>query len=1100
MSKTSDSNPNLISVSEIKPARAQSQAVEAVRRQLKEAKGPKFWRTLEELSGKEEAAFGELLEREFPRQHSEWIDPVSRRSFLKLAGASMAMAGLAGCTRQPLEQILPYVRQPEELIPGKPIFYATAMPFAGYALPLLVETHEFRPTKVEGNPQHVCSLGATDLFAQASILNLYDPDRSTVLTEKGEPRPWGEFLGRMRGRVEYHKANGGAGLRFLSGSVSSPTLGSQMKAIQQIFPQSRWHRWDPVHRDGARAGSQLALGGYYDPQYKFDVADRVVSLDADFLSGAWFPGFVRYARDFMSRRKLAGTEMSRFYMVESSPTTTGAKADHKLAVKQSEVEKIARALAAKVGAMPALIQIEKPKRGIVLDGERDLLRRMAERSEELARLTAEQQKWVDVVAADLAQNRGKSLVVGGEFQSATVNALAHAINAALGNVGKTVTYTDPVEIDPVEHTQSIHDLADDINAGKVETLIILGGNPAYDAPADLKLQDALNRLLTNPDKKTPDPVTVHLANFHNETTDYAHWHVNEAHYLESWGDARAHDGTASIIQPMILPLYDGKTAHEILAIFTDQPGMSGYDMLQAYWRSQHTGDDFDKWWRRSLHDGYISGSAFPAKAVTARLGALPESPAVNVPGGGGEAVEVMFRPDPTIYDGSFLNNSWLQETPKPLSRTTWDNVAMISPAMAERMGLPMLGQYSGDHQSDEQRVIEINLEGRSVEAPYWPQPGHPDHAVTLFLGYGPQKSGRVGTDEKTGAGRGYNAYKARTLTAQYTGAGTLKSTVTEIEGKNGEKKAVEHIKYHSIAVTQGHFKMEERAPVRVATWEDYKKNPKFAHENPDEEPQDKSTSDEESLYPDFRRSDKGFYQNYAWGMAIDLNSCVGCQACAVACQSENNISVVGKEQVQRGREMQWIRIDAYYEGNDAANPSVYFQPVPCMQCENAPCEPVCPVAATTHSTEGLNDMVYNRCVGTRYCSNNCPYKVRRFNFLLFADFETPSLKMMRNPDVSVRSRGVMEKCTYCVQRINAARIASEKEERSIRDGDILTACQQVCPAGAITFGDINDPNSRVSKLKADSRNYQLLAELNTRPRTTYIAAVRNPNPELPENP
>jgi MoCo/4Fe-4S cofactor protein with predicted Tat translocation signal len=1050
MSKTSDSHPDLIAVTEIKPAGAQSEAVEALRKELAGATGPKYWRTLEELTGKHEAAFGELLEREFPRQHSEWIDPVSRRNFLKLAGASMALAGLAGCTKQPLEQILPYVRQPEELVPGKPIFYATAMPFAGYALPLLVETHEYRPTKIEGNPQHACSSGATDLFAQASIYNLYDPDRSNVITYKSELRPWGDFLAAMRSRVGYHKANGGAGLRFLSGPVSSPTLGSQMKAIQQIFPQAKWHRWDPVHRDGTREGSKAAFGAYYDAQYKFDAADVVVSLDADFLSGSWFPGFVRYARDFMSRRKLAdqSQKMNRLYVAESSPTTTGAKADHKLGLRPSEVEKVARALAAKIGVSAS----------------------------PTGALSPEQQKWVDVVAADLAENRGKSLVVGGQFQSAAVNALAHTINAQLGNAGKTVTYIDPVEIDPVEHVQSIRELVDDINAAKVETLIIIGGNPVYNAPTDLSFADALNRLLTNVDKK--DAVVVHLSNFHNETTDHVHWHVPEAHYLESWSDARAVDGTVTIIQPMILPLYNGKSAHEILAIFTDQPGTSGYDLLQAYWRSQHSGDDFDQWWRRSVHDGYISGSAFPARSVTAKLGALRAPSFAHLAvGGGAEAVEVMFRPDPTIYDGSFINNGWLQETPKPLSRTTWDNVAMISPAMAKRMGLLVLGQYSGDHQSDSQEVIEVEFQGRKVKAPYWPQPGHPDNAVTLFLGYGQKRAGRVGRLDDHGAARGYDAYSVRPAGAQYAGPGSI--TLTP--------------EHWNIAVTQGHFKMEEREPVRVANLEEYRKNENFAHESKNEEPQDKSTKEEESLYPDFRN--KNWYSRYAWGMAIDLNSCVGCQACAVACQAENNISVVGKEQVQRGREMQWIRIDAYFEG-DPANPNVYFQPVPCMQCENAPCEPVCPVAATTHSTEGLNDMVYNRCVGTRYCSNNCPYKVRRFNFLLFADFDTPSLKMMRNPDVTVRSRGVMEKCTYCVQRINAARIAAEKDDRAIKDGEIIPACQQVCPTEAIVFGDINDPNSRVSKRKAQKRNYQLLAELNTRPRTTYIAAVRNPNPKL----
>jgi molybdopterin-containing oxidoreductase family iron-sulfur binding subunit len=1076
MPKTSDSNPSLVPVSAIKPARKE---LEAVRKELAEAKGPKFWRSLEELSGQHEAAFGELLEREFPRQHSEWLDPVSRRNFLKLAGASMALAGLAGCTRQPLEQILPYVRQPEELIPGKPIFYATAMPFAGYGLPLLVETHEFRPTKIEGNPQHACSLGATDLFAQASILGLYDPDRSIAITHMGEPRPWGEFLGAIRNRVVYHKGNQGAGLRFLTGAVSSPTLGSQMKAILQIFPQAKWHRWEPVHRDGARAGSKLAFGAEYDPQYKFAAADVVVSLDADFLSGSWFPGFVRYARDFMSRRKDPSQGMNRFYAAESSPTTTGAKADHWLVLRQSDVERVARALAAKLGVAGAAAPP----------------------------LSEPQHKWVDAVAADLEKHRGKGLVVPGEFQNATIHALAYAINDKLGNVGQTVFYTDPVEVDAVEHTQSIHELVDDMNGGKVETLIMIGGNPVYNAPADLGFQSALEKLLTNANKNEVPPVTVQLSLYDNDATPFCNWHVPEAHYLESWSDVRAHDGTASIIQPMIAPLYDGKSAHEILGIFTDQPGVSGYDLLQAYWRSQHSGDDFDKWWRRSVHDGFIAGSAFPARAVTLKLGALPEPKVQDTlifrkvdpsESKADEGVEVMFRPDPTIYDGSFINNGWLQETPKPLTRTTWDNIAMISPAMAARLGFEelegesinqsdVMKNVNKDHQSDAQDVIEINVGGRTVRAAAWTQPGHPDRAVTLFFGYGQKRTGRVGSDSGEdlarsdaprpilgmGKPRGYDAYSVRSAAA-YVSAGTI--------SKTGD--------HYPIAVTQGHFTMDNREPVKVATLAEYRKNPEFANENPQENP-----ARDESLYPNF--GDKGFYRRYAWGMAIDLNSCVGCQACSVACYAENNISVVGKYQVQRGREMGWIRIDAYYEG-DPANPNIYFQPVPCMQCENAPCEPVCPVAATTHSTEGLNDMVYNRCVGTRYCSNNCPYKVRRFNFMLYADFETPSLKMMRNPDVSVRSRGVMEKCTYCVQRINAARINAEKQNRDIRDGEILTACQQVCPTQAITFGDINDKDSRVHKLKEDKRNYSLLAELNTRPRTTYTAAVWNTNPELPE--
>ncbi|HWG50936.1 MAG TPA: TAT-variant-translocated molybdopterin oxidoreductase [Candidatus Acidoferrales bacterium] len=1040
MPNKTDSHPNLISPDEIKPA---SLELETVRKKLAGANGPKYWRTLQELA--DQPALGELLQREFPRGAGEWLDPVSRRGFLKLAGASLALAGLAGCTRQPYEQILPYVRQPEYLVPGKPIFFATAMPFGGYAHPLLVETHEYRPSKIEGNPQHGACLGGTDLFAQASVLDLYDPDRSINITYKGEPRPWGEFLGSIRARVLYHNSNQGAGLRFLSGATSSPTFGSQMRAIQQVFPQSKWYRWEPAHHDSFRAGSKMAFGAYYDSIYKFDAADVVVSLDGDFLSGSWFPGFVRYARDFMTRRKDPEKGMNRLYVAESAPTTTGAKADHKIPARNAEIEQIARALAAKVG---------------VAGGG-------------AGQLSAEHQKWVDAAAADLIQHKGKGIVVPGVFQSPAVVALVHAMNAALGNAGQTVTYIDPVEIDPLINTDSIRELVGEINAGKVETLIILGGNPVYDAPADLDFGGVLEKFVA--DQKN---MVLQLSIFKNETTDFATWHVPEAHYLESWGDARSFDGAVTLIQPMIAPLYDGKSANEIIAIFTDEPSSSGYDLVRAYWRSQHTGDDFEAWWRRSLHDGYIANSAFPAKQVAAKLGAVPAAPAVDP-----SAIEIIFRPDPTIYDGRFVNNGWLQETPKPLSRGTWDNVAYISPKMAQQFGFFVLEtdgiaksdsepNVNADHQSDAQNVLEITIDGRKVKVPAWPQPGHPDGAVTLFLGYGRRKTGIVGT------GTGYDAYSVRPVGSQYTGSGSIQ-VIPE---------------HWDIAITQGHFTMDTREPVKAASLKEFLEDKHFAHDEPELEPREN-----ESLYPDYR--DKGWYKSNAWGMAIDLNSCVGCQACSVACYAENNISVVGKYQVQRGREMMWIRIDTYYAG-DPANPSVYFQPLPCMQCEDAPCEGVCPVGATVHSTEGLNDMVYNRCVGTRYCSNNCPYKVRRFNFLLFADYTTPVLKLQRNPDVTVRSRGVMEKCTYCIQRITAARINAEEQGRyrdgriDIRDGEIKTACQQACPADAIVFGDINDPNSRVAKLKSQARNYSVLAEVNTRPRTTYLAAVNNPNPEL----
>ena len=1050
MSIKSDTNLNLIAVSEIKPAGPDR---ESMRDQLKAAKGPKFWRTLEEFA--DQQTFGDLLEREFPRQASEWLDPISRRSFLRLAGASLALAGLAGCTKQPPEQILPYVRQPEELVPGKPLFYATGMPFGGYGIPLLVESHEYRPTKVEGNPDHGGSLGATDLFSQASILDLYDPDRSTTLTHMGELNTWGGFLGAMRAEFLDQKQRQGAGLRFLTCAVSSPTFGSQMRAVLQQCPQAKWHRYEPVHRDYERQASKAAFGGYYDPLYNFAAADVVVSLDADFLSGPWFPGFIRYSRDFMSRRKLNnGQEMNRLYVIESTPTTTGMKADHRVPARPSEVEKFARALSAKIGGGGGAEQ-----------------------------LTPEQSKFVEAIAKELGQKRGKSLIVPGVFQSPAVHMLAHAMNAQLGNVGQTVNYIDAVEVDPVEHTQSIRELVDDMRAGKVDVLIMMGVNPVFDAPADLDFEGALKKFVAEP--KDPNQrerglrQCVQLSVYKNDTTGYCHWHVPQTHYLEAWSDIRSFDGVATIVQPLIQPLYDGKSMHEIAAIFHDQPATSSYDAVRAYWQTQHNGPDFDTWWRRAVHDGYVPGSAFPMRQVRANAAALPPAPASS-----GNAIEVNFRPDPTIYDGRFVNNAWLQETPKPLTRNTWDNVAMISPAMAARFKFDQITDQ-GDHQADAQNVVEVEVDGRKVEAPYWPQPGHPDNVVTLFFGYGQRVTGRVGT------GFGYNAYQVRPASKPYLA----------VDGKISPTK-----KFWSLAITQGHFNLampdehfsvDKREPVKAATLEEYRKDPHFAAKDA-ETKEVEAPEPDETLYYDYRSPQTNWYKEYAWGMAIDLNSCIGCQSCVVACQSENNIPVVGKEQVMRGREMQWLRIDNYYEGHDLANPAAHFQPVPCMQCENAPCEPVCPVGATVHSTEGLNDMVYNRCVGTRYCSNNCPYKVRRFNFMLFSDYETPSLKMGRNPDVTVRSRGVMEKCTYCVQRISAGRINAEKQERRVEDGEIKTACQQACPTEAIIFGDINDKNSRVFRLKSDPRNYGMLAEVNTRPRTTYIGAVSNPNPELGE--
>jgi molybdopterin-containing oxidoreductase family iron-sulfur binding subunit len=980
-----------------------------VRDRIAQTKGPEYWRSLEELAGSPE--FQQMMHREFPRGASEWLDVVSRRGFMKLMGASLAMAGMTGCTKQPLESIVPYVTQPEELIPGRPLFYATAFTLGGYGSPILVESHLYRPTKVEGNDRHPASQGGTDVFSQASLLDLYDPDRSQSILHNGEVSDWGAFVEAARAPlVEQNQANG-AGIRILTRTVSSPTLNDQLRSVLARFPEAKWHSYEAVNRDQVAAGAELAFGQVVETQYKLGEADVIVSLDADFLY-AGFPGFVRYARDFAKRRNPDGGRMSRLYVVESTPSSTGGKADHRLPVRAVEVEGFARALAAALGV-----------------------------GTEGAPLSGAQQKYLSALVRDLGSHKGSSVVIAGDHQSPAVHALAHAINQALGNVGRTVVYTDPVNANPVNQAASLKELVGDMRAGKVKFLLLLGGNPVYDAPADLGFAEALT--------SSNIPFRVHLGLYVDETGALCQWHLNEAHYLEAWGDVRAYDGTVSIVQPLIAPLYAGKSAHEVLALLAGEWQATGFQVLEDYWKSQHAAGDFEGFWRKSLHDGWVEGTRFPPKSVSAKLGNLVWA------GVDAQAVEINFRRDPSIYDGSFANNGWLQELPKPMTKMTWDNPVLVGPAMAERQGWK-----TGD-------MLQLALGGKSALSPVWIQAGHPDQSITVFLGYGRSRAGRAGT------GAGFDVYPLRSSQAPWfaTGVALQKTGATYV-----------------MASTQGYQTMDtgdggERPLVRTSTLEEYRRDPSFAQE---EEPPAGLT-----LYPgyDYKK------EPYSWGMAIDLNACIGCNNCILACVSENNIPVVGKEQVNKGRHMHWLRVDAYYEG-DRDSPKAYFQPVPCMQCEDAPCELVCPVGATTHSTEGLNDMVYNRCVGTRYCSNNCPYKVRRFNFLLFQDWETPQYKMMRNPDVTVRSRGVMEKCTYCVQRINQHRIDSEREDRKIAEGELETACQQSCPAQAIAFGNINDPNSRVSQLKKGSRNYSLLADLNTRPRTTYLAEITNPNPEL----
>jgi molybdopterin-containing oxidoreductase family iron-sulfur binding subunit len=994
----------------------------AVQERLRGTRGRDYWRSLDDLAST--PAFKELLEREFPQQAIGWSEEEDsvegRRNFLKLMGASLALAGLAACTRQPTEHIMPYIRQPEELIPGRPLFFATAMTLSGVANGVLAERHEGRPTKIEGNPEHPATLGAADAFAQASVLQLYDPDRSQTVVLNGEVRGWGDFLTALREILAAQAAKRGSGIRILTETTTSPTVADQIRKIQALYPAVKWHQWEPAGAHNSRAGAGLAFVQPVNTYYDVSKADVIVSLDADFLASG--PASFRYARQFAARRRVRGsqTEMNRLYVAEPMPTPTGTKADHRLPLRAGDIEELAWALGTALGAANG------PKSGD----------------------NADIYKWIGPIARDLQNHKGASLVMAGEHQPPVVHALAHVMNASLGNVGHTVFYTDSIEVNPTDQLASLTDLVKDLDAGAVDLLVILGGNPVFNSPVELGMKDRLSKA----------KVRVHLSLNRDETTEICQWHLPEAHYLETWGDARAFDGTVTIQQPLIEPLYGGRSMLQVLTMFTESPLTSPYDLVKGYWAGQHKGADFEAWWRRAVHDGVVPDSALPTKTPVVRKEAISAPAGTRRLGG---TLEVIFRPDPTIYDGRFANNGWLQELPKPITKLTWDNAAIMSPATANRLGVLM--ENTLDYGEIGVPMVELTYQGRKLRAPVLAQPGHANGAVTLYLGYGRTKAGQTGT------GVGFNPYGLRTSKALWHDVGL---EAKKISGS------------YLLAITQNQHILDTRRHIyRHADIAEYKKNPEAPHEGAETTPR------ELTLYPEYK------YEGYAWGMAIDLSACTGCGACVVACQAENNIAVVGKDQVRRGRAMHWVRVDSYYSG-DPNNPGLYNQPVPCMQCENAPCELVCPVQATVHSSEGLNDMVYNRCVGTRYCSNNCPYKVRRFNFYLFQDFDTPSLKLARNPDVTVRSRGVMEKCTYCVQRINAAKIDAEREDRKVRDGDIQTACQATCPAEAIIFGNINDPNSRVAKMKAEKLNYSMLDDLNTRPRTTYLASLRNPNPEI----
>ncbi len=1080
-----------------------------------------FWKSLEDKASPEKAQRraeqelltppGEKLVTLGKKKKPEDV-AVGRRGFMFFAGASAALFA-EGCARRPVEHIMPYAKAPEQILPGVPMHFASVRQYRSDAIGLIVESHEGRPTKIEGNRDHGASLGGTDAYTQGSIYDLYDPDRATTPTRlnknagptdpKRIPASWSEIDAALADVVRTNQVDGGARLRLLVGPTVSPTFIRLRDAFQTKFPQAKIHVWAPVNENNQREGAKLAFGQAVNTIAAYSQARVIVSLDCDFLGTE--PGSIRANREFAETRRVHAPNdpMSRLYVVEPTYSITGMNADHRLRLAASDVERYALLLAKELG----------DKHGLDLGPIKDAIAK--------ADPNGIPPKWIQVVAKELVGSRARAVIVAGTRQPPRVHALVHALNAALGNAGHTVNYFPVADLWETDPGASLKQLGADMDAGKVGTLIMLGVNPAYDAPGDVRVADKLPKVTTS----------FCFSGHVDETAELCTWHVPRAHELESWGDARSLDGTIAIQQPLIAPLHGGRSDLEVLARLAGTPNPKAHDLVQETTKSAlSSASNFNRAWSDALRRGVLGPSAKPFGPMDARRTEIATAFSAAKPGKGpsADALEVTFAPCPKVFDGRHANNPLLLELPDPVGKITWDNVAYISADTAKTLGV------------ESRQMIRLTRDGaQPIDTCVWITPGQAESSIAVVLGWGRRAAGSYGNRH------GFDVNPLRTTDAMWiaTGVKAQKLSSADIDATRAKYRKIGmasadavtaanvpfarirpddpfdvETDLYKISQTQEHDSMEGRALAIDTTLEEYRKNPIFP-QYADEERKDIDEhghaipSRKEGLpdptvpplWGNWKDDDEqvGFKGHHRWGMGIDLTTCTGCNACVIACQVENNVPAVGKEQVWRGREMHWLRIDRYFVGLDPNDPQIAFQPVACQQCEEAPCENVCPVNATTHSPEGLNDMVYNRCIGTRYCANNCPYKVRRFNFLNFHtsggwyDDVPETEKMHYNPNVTVRMRGVMEKCTYCVQRIESAKIESMRKGGSPEPIKRLqTACAQACPTRAIVFGDLSDPQSPVTRWRASGRSYHLLANLGTRPRTTYLGKVRNPNPEM----